>query len=164
MVRDNYSRLNIQFLYTSIFTEWKKVVGFNLIDWRSDSAHYLLNYEPHFSLYLTNGGAYKTGYFLTSSSLYFFGQFVTLVFCHIFYRSLKQKSLYHQNLLWDCSKQVQVAWNQINGFVPKKWDIDKWSSTLFGWKEIWMIRLHSLSRIFLPCYAWLQILQNDIFF
>ena len=55
-----------------------KNVGFNLIDW-SDSAHYLLNYEPHFSLYLTNRGAYKTRRRALTSSSDFFGQFVTLV-------------------------------------------------------------------------------------
>ena len=34
--------------------------GFS-IDWSIDSAHYLLNYEPHFSLYLTNRGAFTEG-------------------------------------------------------------------------------------------------------
>ena len=47
------------------------------------------------------------------------------------------------------SKQVQVAWNQINGFRPKNFDkvvgiippFLLWQLLLIWWK-IWMIRLH----------------------
>ena len=65
-----------------------KNVGFDLIDW-SDSAHYLLNYEPHFSLYLTNRGAYKTrrGAGKTGFDIIirFFWAICDAGFCHIFY-------------------------------------------------------------------------------
>ena len=131
MVRANNSRLNIQFLYTSIFTEWKKVVGFNLIDWRSDSAHYLLNYEPHFSLYLTNGGAYKTGYFLTSSSLYFFGAICDAGFLSHFLPAFQSKNL---SIIRTCCEIAvnRFRWREIRLMVlsPKSGILT--SSPLFG--------------------------------
>ena len=74
-----------------------------------------------------------------------------LIFCHIFYA--KSKSADWLATRFDrrrgtccvtvSSKQVQVAWNQINGFPPKNFEDPSW------WK-IWMIRLHCTRFLLWP--------------